>query len=447
MDKLTLYPLSVILSFLSETDGTSFLISKKRFSRKILPMFRLPQHNENSISLLSSEGERGIVPKHRHKFVVAPVQDSTTLLDRVNTKRLFLRKLRRIQRGLTLSELALEEWSQQSVETTRHELLRFISNHEKRLSDGVTLLVSYPRSGNTLVRSLLEAATGIVTGSDTRADRNLSIELAQKHGLVGEGVVQSNRVQFVKSHWPERMGCGTFDARKAILLVRNPYDAIDSYWNMNATMSHTQTVIDSVYSQYRQEFENLVENDILVWLKFIDFWVRKSDVPVLIVRFEDLIADTKREMIRMIEFTTGEPISSFWESRVDRVTSRSVRDMGSYKPRAASGLSSVGKSLKHYSDDLLRKMQTASREFDRDYLFEFGYSVEHQKFPENFQTSAQTTLLLESQVGDGTGSTKIRINAPFLVRRSDCPYGRLFTKWRHSVTENDTKPLPTVSKS
>ena len=40
--------------------------------------------------------------------------------------------------------------------------------------EGVTLLASYPRSGNTLLRTLLERITSIVTGSDTRPDRTLS---------------------------------------------------------------------------------------------------------------------------------------------------------------------------------------------------------------------------------------------------------------------------------
>ena len=39
----------------------------------------------------------------------------------------------------------------------------------------ITLLSSYPRSGNTLMRTLLERTTSTITGSDTRPDRSLSI--------------------------------------------------------------------------------------------------------------------------------------------------------------------------------------------------------------------------------------------------------------------------------
>ena len=46
-----------------------------------------------------------------------------------------------------------------------------------RLNDGRILLSSYPRSGNSYLRGLLEGSTGIITGSDSRPNRNLSASL------------------------------------------------------------------------------------------------------------------------------------------------------------------------------------------------------------------------------------------------------------------------------
>lgn len=51
---------------------------------------------------------------------------------------------------------------------------RFLSNglnHQK------VLLVSYPRSGNSFLRRLLESSLGIVTGSDSRPNRTLAESL------------------------------------------------------------------------------------------------------------------------------------------------------------------------------------------------------------------------------------------------------------------------------
>ena len=60
------------------------------------------------------------------------------------------------------------------------------SQEYQRLTIG---LVSYPRSGNSLMRSLIEDITGVYTGSDTKPDRSLSLALKES-GFLGEGVVK-----------------------------------------------------------------------------------------------------------------------------------------------------------------------------------------------------------------------------------------------------------------
>lgn len=56
-------------------------------------------------------------------------------------------------------------------------------------------IVSYPRSGNSLMRGLLEKITGVYTGCDTRPDRSLSQEL-QQYGMKGEVRDQANGVEW-----------------------------------------------------------------------------------------------------------------------------------------------------------------------------------------------------------------------------------------------------------
>ena len=57
-----------------------------------------------------------------------------------------------------------------------------------------TALASYPGSGNTWVRALLEGATGVLTGS-VYVDPSLV-----NAGFLGEGATE--RVLAVKTHWP-----------------------------------------------------------------------------------------------------------------------------------------------------------------------------------------------------------------------------------------------------
>ena len=66
------------------------------------------------------------------------------------------------------------------------------------------LLTSYPRSGNSFVRKLLEEMSGIITGSDSRPNRPLTAQLVE-YGYCGEGITD-NSVWIVKSHYPERTG-------------------------------------------------------------------------------------------------------------------------------------------------------------------------------------------------------------------------------------------------
>ena len=95
-------------------------------------------------------------------------------------------------------------------------------------------LVSFPGSGNTWVRQLLEAASGICTGS-TMCDMSLRFA-----GFTGENI-QSSAVLAVKTHVCEPNWNGTpgnldsdYSFSSAIILVRNPMDAMVSEWKRRA---------------------------------------------------------------------------------------------------------------------------------------------------------------------------------------------------------------------
>ena len=81
-----------------------------------------------------------------------------------------------------------------------------------------TLLVSYPGSGNSWVRQLLEATTGIYTGSD----RDCDVDYVEA-GMLGEGIVSDNVIA-VKFHLGPLPKNWTFE--KIIYLIRNPYDTL-----------------------------------------------------------------------------------------------------------------------------------------------------------------------------------------------------------------------------
>ena len=106
------------------------------------------------------------------------------------------------------------------------------------------LLVSYPRSGNSFLRQCLETMTGIVTGSDSRPNRPLSAQLLSC-GYKGEGITDES-VWIIKSHYPERLGYIKFPVSRIILVVRNPFDAILSYFYMAMTNTHSKSLTTEV---------------------------------------------------------------------------------------------------------------------------------------------------------------------------------------------------------
>ena len=105
-------------------------------------------------------------------------------------------------------------------------------------------MASFPGSGSTWVRSVLEQASGIYTGS-IYCDNEL-----KSKGFVGEKVSSSN-VLFVKTHYASKdlfiPLSEYYDPKKfkditaAILLIRNPLDSIISSWNW-VHSGHTATV-------------------------------------------------------------------------------------------------------------------------------------------------------------------------------------------------------------
>ena len=98
-------------------------------------------------------------------------------------------------------------------------------------SSGPTVaLVSYPGSGNSWVRQLLEASTGIYTGAVYCDSSYINA------GMIGEGV-QTNNVIAVKTHYDPLSVSKLIKSNKAIYIVRNPFDAILSEYNRAIAVS------------------------------------------------------------------------------------------------------------------------------------------------------------------------------------------------------------------
>ncbi|TMW66065.1 hypothetical protein Poli38472_003830 [Pythium oligandrum] len=284
-------------------------------------------------------------------------------------------------------------------------------------------IVSYPRSGNSLMRGLLEKVTGVYTGCDTRPDRTLSQQL-QEFGMKGEGIVDDS-VWFVKTHFPERVGWKSFNIQKAILVVRNPWDAIDSYFNMTLTNSHNKSLHESQYERFADRWDGMLRNEIEVWMKFHRYWTSKVDIPIIVVRYEDLLIHRAETLRRVFLFLTDRPSieGTEWETRIKNVMETSGENSGPYVPRSGK----IGASFKHYSDEQFQHILKVANLPLRG----FGYDPVTQNFPNDIQ-------LPRRQVKPGKtpdAVLEVPIDPAQEIRKRNDAYGRYSTWYRKGLTD------------
>ena len=127
-------------------------------------------------------------------------------------------------------------------------------------------LASYPGSGNTWLRGLLETATGICTGFEF-CDISMRVK-----GFAGENIV-SGAVLVIKTHGHPRwktqgkQGSGVH-FNSAVVLVRNPLDALVAEWNRrvgNNFHGSTVSLTSHVKSAGKEMFGELLQilNELL----------------------------------------------------------------------------------------------------------------------------------------------------------------------------------------
>ncbi|XP_006818797.1 sialate:O-sulfotransferase 1-like [Saccoglossus kowalevskii] len=146
-------------------------------------------------------------------------------------------------------------------------------------------LTSFPRSGNTWTRHLLELATGIYTGSSYHANGLYNA------GFKGEfDSPQLGRELIYKCH---RF---TNSMKFGILLIRNPYDSLISFYQY-------RTIRHLTLESYRNNLDwiNWAKRKHEKWLNLVEDWF-KSGKLFLVVHYEDIVKNPLEEVERMLNF-------------------------------------------------------------------------------------------------------------------------------------------------
>jgi hypothetical protein len=159
-----------------------------------------------------------------------------------------------------------------------------------------TFVVSYPRSGNTWTRFLI--------ANLVHPDKDVSFANIEK--LIPDTSSQSNRAlkttprpRIIKTH-------EYFDHRypKTIYIVRDPRDVVLSYYDFQRKYMQ----IDDAYplEQYVDDFVNgkLISIGWGTWGENVASWIytRGKRNNFLLMRYEDMMNDTMRELARISEF-------------------------------------------------------------------------------------------------------------------------------------------------
>ncbi|ESP04709.1 hypothetical protein LOTGIDRAFT_56203, partial [Lottia gigantea] len=169
-------------------------------------------------------------------------------------------------------------------------------------------LASFPGSGNTWLRHMIQQVTGIATGS---IFNDSSI---YNHGFPGEGY-RDDTVIVIKTH---KLGLKERKKyQKAVVLIRDPLDAIRSNFNVKGRghLSHAP------YSAYRKRYSegNLDRTATLACYSISNYWptfTRQRAIawymfyldwlefkgPLHVIQYEKLRNDTAHEMQKLLRF-------------------------------------------------------------------------------------------------------------------------------------------------
>eukprot|EP00607_Mallomonas_marina_P005791 CAMPEP_0182437060 /NCGR_PEP_ID=MMETSP1167-20130531/84791_1 /TAXON_ID=2988 /ORGANISM="Mallomonas Sp, Strain CCMP3275" /LENGTH=509 /DNA_ID=CAMNT_0024629847 /DNA_START=245 /DNA_END=1774 /DNA_ORIENTATION=- len=170
----------------------------------------------------------------------------------------------------------------------------FLTGDQRR---SPALLYTFPGSGNTWCRLLIESATGIHSGSWFNDGALKKIMPGEKYCNHEVSVVKAHpnwqRFDDIHYHKHRNKKCeeGNVTFNKAILLIRNPYDAIWSEHQRKVCENHAKGILREKFNRKRWEDEANILSSLYrtMWqIEYKGVFTHFKQENILIIRYEDL---------------------------------------------------------------------------------------------------------------------------------------------------------------
>ncbi|HEV2731881.1 MAG TPA: sulfotransferase domain-containing protein, partial [Terriglobales bacterium] len=184
-------------------------------------------------------------------------------------------------------------------------------------------IVSYPRSGNTWTRFLV---ANLVHPEQPVTFANIERLIPDAEAQSSRYMKSVSRPRMIKSHQ-------YFDPRykKVIYVVRDPRDVALSYYDF----ARKYRQIDDGYSlaTYVSDFAagRLSSADWGTWGENVASWIytRNGQPGFLLLRYEDMLGDTERELAKVAGFLGIEPESKRLTAACERSSAEHMRSLES----------------------------------------------------------------------------------------------------------------------
>lgn len=195
-----------------------------------------------------------------------------------------------------------------------------LHDQNQQVKNGVTWLASYPKSGNTWIRFLLFNLLHGKPENTIQVEKqipDLHCCLSGENNLDISNLISRERT-IIKSHFlpqvlqQEQMNPLFTKTTSCIYIVRNPLDVMLSNLNYRVLQAYNQ-ISSSDISLFADNYLNqfIANQGDIEWQKFgfgswsehVSTWLAWGENnPLLIIKYEDLLADTLTELRKICQF-------------------------------------------------------------------------------------------------------------------------------------------------